>query len=142
MSEMPNPFEFVYNAQKSVVQTGPAKIPTSLKVGDLVTYYDRNTINPFSGEVLRALCYVAAVTQDHVGYGIKFYILKCYDDTYNTLEDPTVLPGKFMGIVSFLETNKFVPWKPAEDDYDKLIGYEQFCTVMQNMNQNSEQSIE
>lgn len=130
----PNPFEFVYNASKSVVQKGNDRTPIRLKVGDLVTYYDRNTINPDTGEVLRALCQVIHIAQDFMGYGILFYTLKCYDESFNKMEDPHTLPGqKFMAIVSYIETEKFVPWQPAEDDYDRLIGYEEFCTYMQNL---------
>lgn len=129
----PNPFQFVYNASKSVIQKGNDKTPINLKIGDLVTYYDRNTINPDSGEVCKALCQVIHVAQDFMGYGILFYTLKCYDESFNKMEDPQTLPGqKFMAIVSYIETEKFVPWQPAEDDYDRLIGYEEFCTAMQN----------
>ncbi len=61
----PNPFQFVYNASKSVIQKGNDKTPINLKVGDLVTYYDRNTINPNSGEVCKALCKVIHIAGLH-----------------------------------------------------------------------------
>lgn len=133
----PDPFQFVYNASKSIIQKGNNdKIPIFLKVGDRVIYYDRNTINPDTGEVCRALCQVIHVAQDYMGSGMIFYTLKCYDESFNNMDDPQTLPGqKFMAMVACIETEKFVPWQPAEDDYDRLIGYEEFCTYIQNNEQ-------
>lgn len=126
-----NPHQFVRNASKSVIQKGNDRTPIMLKKGDLVTYYDRNTINPYTGETCKALCEVINVMQDYMGCGFLFYTLKCYDESYNTEEDPQTLPGqKFMAIVSYMESEKVVPWQPSDDDFERLIGFEEYCALM------------